>query len=157
MFTIFAANIQSIVRLISNEPAIQSVHRPWKRTLGLFYFFTILDKENSVSLSLSFTPCFSLFSGIINYERVEKEKETRRPIKRRCCFPLSSCHFFSSRPLPARLWLAFEMEIFSLITLYRDWVISKRSTFLLSFLYRCFTKKNTSIPSKIVLKHPSWI
>lgn len=48
----------------------------------------------------------------------KKEKETIDRVVA-FLFPLSH-DFFSSRPLPARLLLAFEVEIFSLTAHYRD-------------------------------------
>lgn len=117
-----SANIETILRLISGDDtnvfAIETCspfffikEEGWvnkkkrKKYLGVYIIFP-----------LHFVPLPPLAMRRSNGEGGKRRK--KRSIVVAFLFPLS--HFFSSRPLPARLLLAFEVEIFSLTAHYRD-------------------------------------
>lgn len=128
-----SANIESILRLISggdtNVFAIDTCSHPKRRGVGeqkekkgkvkkvkkvkkvswhLYHFLSTLCSSS--------LPFVLLLQRTIKRRGGKKEKET---IDRVVAFLFPLSHFFSSRPLPARLLLAFEMEIFSLTAHYR--------------------------------------
>lgn len=122
-----SANIESILRLISggdtNVFAIDTCSHPKGRGVGeqkekkgkvkkvswrLYHFLSTLCSSS--------LPFVLLLQRTIKRRGGKKEKET---IDRVVAFLFPLSHFFSSRPLPARLLLAFEMEIFSLTAHYR--------------------------------------
>lgn len=118
-----SANIETILRLISGDDTnVFAIE-----TCSPFFFikeegWVNKKKKKKISWRLyhfPFTLCSSSSScnEAIKRRGREKEKET---IDRVVAFLFPLSHFFSSRPLPARLLLAFEVEIFSLTAHYRD-------------------------------------